>query len=220
MLEQTIEEQQLQLNVTHKIFPMRVIEQALFLLRDLITSFEIIHTSSDNIRICITVSTDASGDIGDLFYSRLISTAVSLMHEENNREIKRYFIQTAMVAMIEPQQALKRHLVAQTREKNQLQTNQAVYWDQYKGYRVELGGDFNMFVEENADTFHLDLDHSIYSLTHVQSVIDKMVADGFQCAVSMEKSRIIVAITFHKEVAQRVILKTLVDLQKALRILE
>lgn len=221
-LERAIEGRKLHLSISHKIFPLPVIEKTLFLLRDLITNFEVTETASDNIRVYIAVvSTDASDDIEDLFYSRLISTAVSLRHEENSRDIKQYFIQTAIAAMMEPQQALKRHLVAQTRAASQSQqTNSVVYWGQYKGYKVELGGSFDLFVEKDANTFHLALDRSIYSLTHVQSVVDKVVADSFQCAISIEQPSIIVTITFQKETAQRVMLKTLIDLQKSLRILE
>lgn len=219
MSEPTIEEKQLQLSISHKIFPLPVIEKTFFLLRDLITNFEVTETSSDNVRVCITVvSTDASDEIADLFYNRLISTAVSLMHEEKSADIRQFFIQTAMAAMMESQQALKGHLVAQGREASQSQTNPISHWDQYKGYRVELGDGFDMFVEEDANTFHLDLDHRIYSLTHVQSVVDKIVAHNFECAISMKRSRIIVTITFQKETTQRVMLKTLIDLQKSLRI--
>ena len=220
-LERAIEGQKLHLSISHKIFPLPVIEKTLFLLRDLITNFEVTETASDNIRVCIAVvSTDASDDIEDLFYSRLISTAVSLMHEENSRDIKQYFIQTAIAAMMEPQQALKRHLVAQTRAASQSQTNPVAYWEQYKGYRVELGNGFDIFVEEDANTFHLDLDHKIYSLAHVQLVIDKVAAHNFECTISMKRLRVIVTITFQKETTQRVMLKTLIDLQKSLRILE
>ncbi len=219
MSESTLGEKQLQLDISHKIFPLPVIERTLFLLRDSVTSFEVTDASSDNIRICIAVvSTDASDDIEDLFYSRLISTAVSLRHEENSRDIKQYFIQTAIAAMMEPQQALKRHLVVQTRAASQSQTNPVAYWGQYKGYRVELGDGFNIFMEEDENTFHLDLDHNIYSPTHVWSVVDKVVADNFECAISMEQSRIIVRIAFQKETTQRVMLKTLIDFQKSLRI--
>ena len=220
MLGQTSEEHQLQLSISRKIFPLIVVEKTLFLLRDLVTSIEVTDDSLENIEICVGVATDAPQDIEDIFYKRLISTAVSLMHDANNRDAKQYFIQTAAAAMIEPQQALKRHLIAQTREDSQSQTNQDVYWEQYKGYRIELGDDFDIFVEEDANTFHLDLDYSIYSSTRVQSVVDKMVADGFQCAIRTERSRIIVAITFQKEMAQRVIFKTLVDLQKVFRTLK
>ena len=219
-LERTIEERKLPLSISHRIFPLPIIEKTLFFLRDLITNFEVTETSSDNVTVCITVvSTDASDDIEDLFYSRLINTAVSLMHEENNRDIKQDFIQTAMAVRMEPQQALKRHLVAQTRAASQSQANPVVYWDQYKGYHVGLGGGFDIFVEENANAFHLDLDRNIYSPTHVQSFVDKVVADNFECAIGMEQSRIIVTITFQKETTQRVMLKTLIDLQKSLRML-
>lgn len=218
-LERMIEKRKLHLSISHKFFPLPVIEKTLFLLRDLITNFEVTETASDNIRVCITVvSTDASDDIEDLFYSRLISTAVSLMHEENSRDIKQYFIQTERMGMVEPQQALKRHLVAQTRAASQSQTNPVAYWDQYKGYHVGLEGGFDIFVEEDANTFHLDLDHRIYSVTHVQSVVDKVVARNFEYAISIKRSRIIVTITFEKETAQRVMLETLIDLQKSLRI--
>ncbi len=122
--------------------------------------------------------------------------------------------------MVEPQQALKRHLVVQTRAASQSQTPPVSHWDQYKGYRVGLGGGFGIFVEEGVNTFHLDLDHRIYSLTRVQSVVDKVVAHNFECAISIERSRIVVTITFQKETTQRVMLKTLIDLQKSLRILE
>ncbi len=219
-LERTIKERKLHFSISHRIFPLPVIEKTLFLLRDLITNFEVTETSSDNVTVCITaVSTDASDDIEDLFYSRLVSTAVSLMHEENSRDIKQYFIQTEMMAMVEPQQVLKRRLAAQTRAVSQSQTNPVAYWDQYKGYHIGLGGGFDIFVEEGVNTFHLDLDHQIYSLTHVQSVIDKVVADSFECAISMKRSRIIVTITFQKETTQRVMLKALIDFQKSLRIL-
>ena len=217
MLGQTSEEYRLQLSISHKIFPLIVIEKTLFFLRDLVTSIKVTDDSLENIEICISVAPDAPQDIEDIFYKRLISTAVSLRHDENNKETKQYFIQTAAVAMIEPQQALKRHLIAQTREDSQSQTNQDVYWEEYKGYRIELGDDLDIFVEEDTNTFHLALDYSIYSSTRVQSVVDKMVADGFQCAIRTGRSRIIVAITFQKEMAQDVIFKTLVDLQKAFR---
>ena len=220
MLEPTIQKQRLELSISHKIFSLPVIEKTLFLLRGLITDFEVTDTSSDNIRICITiVSTGAAHDIEDLFYNRLVSTAVSLMHEENNRDIKQYFVQTAMTAMIEPQRDLKRHLVAQAREDSRSQTNRVIYWDQYKGYCVELGGGVDIFVEEDANVFHFDLDRSIYSPTHTQSVVDKVVDHSVQCAIRVEGSRIIVTITFQERTTESIMLKTLLDLQKALRVL-
>lgn len=218
MLEQPIEEQQLELSISHKIFPLPVIEKVLFLLRHLIESFEVTNTSADNIKIRIaTVSRDTVADIEDLFYSRLISTVVSLRYGENNRDIKQCFLQTAGAVMIEPQQVLKRRLVAWTRETSQSQTNRVVYWNEYKGYRVELGGGLDLFVEEEANIFHLDLDDSLYSASDVQRVVEKVITDSFRCAIRTETSRIIISVTFQEGTAQPVMLKALLDLHKNLR---
>ena len=218
MSKQISEAAQLQLSITHKIFPPHVIERTLFFLRDLITGFEVTDTSSDNLRICICrVSTDVPQDIEDIFYSRLISTAVSLIHDESSKDIKQDFIRTAMIATTEPQQVLKRHLMSQKRTRGQFPENRATYWDGYRGYRVELGGGFDIFMEEHTGTFHLDLDDNLYSLTHIQPIFEKMDSDGFEYTIHIETSRIIVSVTFQEGITQPVMLKTLLDLHRNLR---
>lgn len=220
MSKLTFEEHQLQLSIAHKIFPLTVIERTLFLLRDWVTSVEVTDNSDEYIGICIRLAPDAPQAMEDLFHSRLINTAVSLIHDESSREIKQHFIQTATAATTEPQRTLKRHLVAQAREGNQTPENRGTYWQNYNGYRVELGGGLDIFVEEHANTFHLDLDDSVYSVPQIQPVVDKMEgSEGFLCTLRKEKSRIIVSITFQKGMIQRVMLETLLDLHKTLRTL-
>ena len=219
MLKQISEKYEIQLSIAHKVFPLPVIERTLFLLRDQITGVEVTDNTSEKIQICISVvPTDALQDMEDTFYSKLISTAVFLTHEENSREIKQDFIQTAMRATTEPQYTLKGHLILLRQKRIQFSESRSAYWDQYSGYRVELGGGFDIFAEEDVNTFHLDLDDSFYSLTHVQLVVEKMDADSFRCTIGTENSRIIVSLTFQNGVPQGVMLKTLLDLHKHLRI--
>ncbi|MDE0019640.1 MAG: hypothetical protein OXU51_25900 [Candidatus Poribacteria bacterium] len=218
MLKQSSEERLLQLNIAHKIFPLPVVEKTLFLLRDWITSIEVTDASPGYFEICIRLVPGAPQDMEDIFYTKLICTAVSLTHDKNHKKIKQYFSQTAAIAMTESQQILKRHLISQAREGDQFPENRATYWQSYKGYRVELGGGFDIFVEEHANTFHLDLDKSIYSVAHVQSVIDKIEnSNDFRCIHRAEKSRNIISIIFQRDISQPVIFKTLLDFHKSLR---
>lgn len=219
MCEQPAREHELHVSVAKHIFPERSIERTLHLLRDVITHVEVTQTSPQNIHMRLTCRTDAMAAMEDLFYGRLISTAVSLKHDEVCGEIKHLFMQTAMAATTEPQQTLKKHLMSLAPIDCPFPENRAAYWDGYSGYHAELGGGLDIFVQEHANTFHLDVDDSVYSAAHIQHVVDNISTDEFHCTRRTEKSRIIVSVAFQKDASQRDMFKTLLHLQKTLRTL-